>query len=198
LGGIGSGRPGSMGMLVDKCEDYRSIDLAWLRREGSLTPGYSGRIRWSRGGTETASVNYRIEPAGLRLIYRTRRNGEEWRDIDEVFPFVFTATNFAGQRRWLECLSCGRRCQVLYGGAYFRCRRCHGLKYESQYEPAWLRGTTRAQKIRERYGGSGSLDEPFPAKPKGMHWRTYGRLVAEDERLTRARLRLAISHLGSR
>lgn len=66
-----------MGMLVDKCEDYRSIDLAWLRREGSLTLGYSGRIEWPRGGTETASVNYVIERGGLRLTYRTRRNGEE-------------------------------------------------------------------------------------------------------------------------
>jgi hypothetical protein len=173
-----------MGMLVDKCEDCRSIDLAWLRREGCLTPGYLERITWSRGGNKTASVNYRIEPTGLRLIYRTCRNGEEWRDIDEVFPFVYTATNFAGRRRWLQCLSCGRRCRVLYGGAYFRCRRCHGLKYESQYEPAWLRDTICAQKIRERHGGSGSLDEPFPDKPKGMHWRTYEFLVAEDERLT--------------
>lgn len=87
---------------------------------------------------------------------------------------------------------------MLYGGAYFRCRHCHGLKYESQYEPPWLRGTTRAQKIRERYGGSGSLDEPFPEKPKGMHWRTYERLVAEDERLTRAWERLTGTLIGIR
>jgi len=119
-----------------------------------------------------------------RLIYRTRRQGEEWKDIDELFPFLYTATNFAGRRQWLRCLLCGRRCRILYGGAYFRCRRCYGLKFESQYEPAWLRGISRAQKIRERYGGSGSLDEPFPAKPKGMHWRTYDRLFAEDERLS--------------
>jgi hypothetical protein len=25
-------------------------------------------------------------------------------------------------------------------------------------------------------GGSGSLAESFPPKPKGMHWRTYWRL----------------------
>ena len=174
-----------MGMLVDKCEDYRSVDLAWLRREGYFKTGHSGRITWSRGGSVTAWIRYQVEGHGLRLIYRTRRSGDvEWRDIDELFPFIYTATNFAGRRQWLQCLSCQRCCRVLYGGAYFRCRRCHGLRYESQYEPAWLSGTSRAQKIRERYGGSGSLDEPFPDKPKGMHWRTYDRLVAQDERLT--------------
>jgi hypothetical protein len=173
-----------MGMLVDKCEDYRAVYLAALRRKGFLKPGYSGRITWSRGGSVTAWIEYRVESLGLRLIYRTRPPGGEWRDVDELFPFVYSATNFSGQRKWVQCLSCRGRCRVLYGGAHFRCRRCHGLRYESQYEPPWLRGTTRAQKIRERYGGSGSLDEPFPEKPKGMHWRTYDRLVAQDERLT--------------
>jgi hypothetical protein len=186
-----------MGLLVDKCEDYRSVDLAWLRRKGYLRIGYSGSITWSRGGSVTAWIRYRVEGHGLRLIYRTRRSGaDEWRDIDELFPFIYTATNFAGRRQWLQCLSCRKGCRVLFGGSYFRCRRCHGLKYEAQYEPRWLSGTSRAQKIRERYGGSGSLDEPFPEKPKGMHWRTYDRLTAQDERLTAIWARGMIDKFG--
>jgi hypothetical protein len=31
-------------------------------------------------------------------------------------------------------------------------------------------------------GGSGSLAEPFPPKPKGMHYRTYLRFYARAER----------------
>ena len=32
-----------------------------------------------------------------------------------------------------------------------------------------------------KLGGSGSMAEPFPAKPKGMHWRTYDRLLLAAE-----------------
>ena len=114
-----------MGMLVDKCEDRRSVDLASLRRNGYLRTGYSGTMTWSRGGSITASIRYRVESLGLRLIYRTSRSGGEWRDVDELFPFIYTAMNFSGQRQWLQCLSCLRRCRVLFGGAYFRCRRSY-------------------------------------------------------------------------
>ena len=43
-------------------------------------------------------------------------------------------------------------------------------------EPArklYDRALRRTQNIRERLGASGSLVEPFPWKPKEMHWRTY-------------------------
>jgi hypothetical protein len=40
----------------------------------------------------------------------------------------------------------------------------------------------KAQAVRERLGGSPSLDDPFPEKPRGMHWRTYRKLQAQDER----------------
>jgi hypothetical protein len=32
-----------------------------------------------------------------------------------------------------------------------------------------------------KLGGSGSMDEPFPWKPKGMHWRTYLRWVRKSK-----------------
>lgn len=38
------------------------------------------------------------------------------------------------------------------------------------------RALRKAQIIRQRLGGSGSLGDSFPDKPNGMHWRTYDRL----------------------
>jgi hypothetical protein len=32
-----------------------------------------------------------------------------------------------------------------------------------------------------KLGGSGSMDDPFPWKPKGMHWSTYYRHVQKSE-----------------
>jgi len=49
----------------------------------------------------------------------------------------------------------------------------------------------RAQKFSIKLGGSGSLDEMFPEKPKGMHWKTYRRLKAIDMRGIRLWNRLA-------
>ena len=58
---------------------------------------------------------------------------------------------------------------ILYGGIIFACRHCHQLAYECQREPPHYRALNRAQAIREKLGGSGSMADPFPSKPKGMH-----------------------------
>jgi hypothetical protein len=95
MGGRGSGRTSSYGFFAEKCEDYRSIDLAWLRKQNCLRLGYSGRITWSRKGIVTAAIGYRIEAPGLRLHYRHQSHGDtEWRDVNELIPFTRTGTAF--------------------------------------------------------------------------------------------------------
>ena len=173
----------SFGIMVDKCSEYHSIDLAWLRREKLLRVGHGSTLTWSRGGQQSGSIRIHGLADGVRLNYRQRPAGGDWRDIEEIVPLVETLTRFGGRRLWFQCLSCQRRCRVLYGGSYFRCRRCHSLKYESQYEPAWGRSASRALKIRASLGNSAGVDDPFPCKPRGMHWATYRRLEAEYDGL---------------
>ena len=186
MGGRGSGRPASYGFTVNKCHEYHSIDLAWLHRKKLLNVGRWSTLTWSRAGHETGSIRVECLIEGVRLVYRRRDRGDSWEDVREFVPFVETSTAFGGRRQWFQCLSCGNKCRILYGGGNFRCRRCYRLKYETQYEPAFGRAATRALKIRNRLGAKGGLEDPFPEKPKGMHWKTYDRLAADDERLQNA------------
>jgi hypothetical protein len=74
---------------------------------------------------------------------------------------------------------CRRRAQKLYhprGGDRFGCRHCYNLSYESRSYRAVDRARERAQAVRLRLGGSASLLDPFPFKPRGMWWQTYERL----------------------
>ena len=61
------------------------------------------------------------------------------------------------------------------------CRRCHDLAYASQNEDASDRASSKARKIRKMLGDDGGFEDPFPPKPKGMHWATYHRLEKECE-----------------
>jgi hypothetical protein len=119
-------------------------------------------------------------PEQVTLLYRHRRGlGGEWEDVREPVELAWTPCNFGGERPWFICpgASCGRRVAVFYGpGRYFLCRHCYDLSYQSQRENGIYRALHRAQDIRRRLGGSANMMEPFPEKPKGMHWKTYERL----------------------
>ena len=180
MGGWGSGR--YRGRCTE-CDHQYGIDLTWMRRQGLLQNGRQGQITWSSNGERTGWIQYAVLSNGLRLIYRARTGAEAWEDIDEIIPFTTTVPHLGGSRFWFTCPSCRCRCRIVYGGRRFRCRKCHGFVYESQHERPAFRAATQMHKLRDRLGQRDSLDEPFPDKPKGMHWKTYARLAARDEAL---------------
>jgi hypothetical protein len=183
LGSRKSGCRPSIGFAVIKCHEVHSVDLARLKRNELLIPGRWSTLTWSRNGEVTGSIRILCLESALRLVYRARQSGDEWEDITETIPLIETETAFGGRRQWLSCLSCQKRCRVIYGGLKFRCRACMGLRYDTQYEPAFARSATRALKIRARLGSTDGIDAPFPDRPKGMHRTTYLRLRAEEGRL---------------
>jgi hypothetical protein len=136
-----------------------------------------------RGGEPSGSINVCTEDDAVVLMFHARRGHAEWKSVEQRVPITWTACHLGGRRAWFRCpvysngRYCGRRVALLYGaGELFACRRCCGLAYQSQRESLRHRGLGKAQKIRMRLGGSPSLFDCFPDRPRGMHRRTYSRL----------------------
>jgi len=178
---IGIAWRGEMGRYGGKAttSDFLRLDVRYLQRKGFLGPGRFATLRWSRNGEPFASMGLRADFSCVVLTYRHRRYDEEWKDEEYPVRLEWTPCNYGGSRPWFRCpaMGCGRRIAVLYGSGIFACRQCHRLAYESQREPAYSRALSRMQAIREKLGGSGSMIEDFPSKPRGMHWRTYSRVM---------------------
>ncbi len=171
------------------CESCPSIDVRQWHRQSLLYPGQQFPWSWTRCGEPVGNITVRVESDAVVLSYRSCRSGSsEWKSIQQRVPISLTACRLGGVRPWFVCSVycngryCGRRAAILYcAGELFACRRCYGLSYASQQQTTLHRGLGKARKIRMRLGGSADLLEPFPARPKGMHRRTFERLRARAE-----------------
>lgn len=183
MGGYGSGQYWRYDSK-DVTEDYSRIDVLWMKRNNSLVAGNSGSISWSRGGKKYSSIGYRSEVNAVRLIYKSRHNGEDWQEVDMRVQLTWSDCRFGGSRPYFICpgLGCGRRVQHLYSGnPYYVCRHCLHLAYKCQREQLYDRAARRAEKLRERAGDEfGIFGGPIFMKPKGMHWKTFYKLQAEE------------------
>lgn len=188
------------------CESYKSIDVRDWHRRGFLHAGQRFSWSWTRGGQPSGGISVRTEANAVVLVFRSRDVGaSEWKSIEQRVPITWTECNLGGHRPWFLCSvssggqRCGRRVAVLYGvGELFACRHCYRLTYACQRENRRDRSLTTAQKIRLRLGGSANMLEPFPQKPKGMHWRTYERLRDRANRAELLSNRLTLAWLSRR
>lgn len=184
------GGPGSGGWYrsskKDVVEEAREIDVRQWHRDGL----FGDRPRWfvstwSRNGRQVAAIDVRTDRHGAELSYSHWRTGNEG-DKESVSYAVlldWTACNFGGERPWFVCPgvvnghACRRRAAKLYlNHGYFLCRHCHDLTYETRNVGRKYADLRKCQKIRQRLGGSANMMEPFPPRPKGMHFDTYMRL----------------------
>lgn len=181
MGGYGSGRHWHFS-AKNTTDDFRALDIRRLAREGLLTPGQFYGWQWSIDGEKVASIQVKVENwASLRLIYKTRGVGGDWRDMNYPVLLDHTPCHLGGQRAWFLCPAhgCGKRVAKLYGGEIFACRRCHDLTYASQREHPSDRAARRCERIRQHLGWGGGIFDPPGPKPKGMQWRTFDRLSSE-------------------
>ena len=181
MGGSGSGRHSYRGVL----DGTRRLDVNRWNREGMFAGRESGSWVWmDEERNVVASIGYSASRGEVTLTYTEEPRTEDARTLSYRVPVVWTPCTFGGERPWFVCPNryCGRRAAKLYlCGGYFVCRTCTGMGYQSQREDQSGRLMLKAQRIRRRLGAGPNLSEPFPPKPKGMHWRTYERLRREEE-----------------
>jgi hypothetical protein len=131
--------------------------------------------------------------AGLRWPWLSQLRASRWSaDLQfrsgrtQSIAVVWTRCYFGNGRPWFRCAFCKRRVGKLYdGGSFCACRVCCNLRYASQRRGARSRRHLQALKLRLKLGGIASIAEPFPARPRGMHKRTYFQLRQRAERLER-------------
>jgi hypothetical protein len=162
-------------------DDLRALDVRRLARDGLLQPGRSFAWSWMRNGATVATINITPGSYSVTLDYRHKPHGREWQDKSYPVRLAHSACNMGGQRAWWLCPAsgCGRRAALLYLGSsgVFACRHCYRLAYRSQMETAHDRTFRRANNLRTRLGWVAGIAHSPGDKPKGMHWRTYSRLM---------------------
>jgi len=176
MGGFNSGRHGGKSTTAGRS----TIDVRKLQREGLLTPGTQFESSWTRNGQPNGSISVVVNDGSVNLIYR--HGGDTGQDMDYPVLVDWTPCNYGGSRAWWLCPCCGRRVALLYASKVFSCRHCQRLAYASDRVAKADKPYRRANKLRERLGWGGGVANLPGDKPKGMHWRTYGRLIAQLHR----------------
>jgi hypothetical protein len=178
MGAYGSGRK----FGANCADDQLAIDVRQWRREGRLIAGARFNASWSRRGKEVGNMGVTTESGLVRLSYSWQKNSGESGRLDYPVSLQTTSCHYGGVRYWFTCpaVGCGKRVAKLYlGDTYFACRHCYRLAYSSQRETKGDRGYRGAGKVRKKLGWIPGIANPPGGKPKGMHWRTYSRLVAK-------------------
>ena len=180
MGGFGSGGWNATGRLTTAGCFCLNVNV--LNRAGALASGWSGSCQWTRDETPTGEVGICADHEGITLTYNSRIGSGDWTHQQQHIALSWEVCRFGGGRPYFHCPSCGRRVLQLYVRGQFSCRQCHGLSYPSQRERESDRAQRRANQIRARLGGEPGWQN-VPPRPKGMHNRTYDRLVGEIKTL---------------
>jgi len=181
MGGLGSGYYSHSNRKYTTNE-ARDFDIRVLNKKGWTAPGISFDYWWTCNGKPSGSIKYKILDSFIILEYRVKTNIGDLENIKQFVSLDETPCNYGGTRKWFICEACEKRVVVLYGvGKYFHCRTCNDLSYFSKQKGFVDRTRIKAQNIRSKLGGEKSIASAFPDKPKGMHWKTYNKLMKEAE-----------------
>lgn len=172
-----------------RLEDGLKLDLNKLLRAGYGKMGLCcwNKIQWTFLATGEVIASGWLE---MDLQYEDdARAVIRLGEITQTLRMRREPRQFGGGQWYFLCPSTGRLASVLWlppGASRFASRQTWGRRvaYGSQFQTPHDRAVSRAQDIRMRLGGRkyiSLMDGLTPPKPKGMHWRTYDRLIAKSE-----------------
>lgn len=170
MGGTGSGSY-LRTSAKQTVESYCTLDINWFNKQGMLVSGLRANttMSWTRGGSKCAEIGASSVRKRITLSYSANKT-----PIKYDIKVVYSECHLGGERPWFLCPCCSKRVGKLYlRDMYFYCRGCHNLSYYTRNQSEPFRLLEKSRKIRKRLGCNYGTSEPFPDKPKGMHWKTY-------------------------
>jgi hypothetical protein len=139
-------------------------------------------------------INQLIGPGKKQPGSKTRTSVRGWMDVksgslDQRIELVSLARHYGGRQWYFLCPRTGRRVSVLWkppGAGYFASRQSWGrqVAYRSQFQSPYRRASWGAQDIQRRLckePNTRIVGDELPARPKGMHRRTYEKTVRQYE-----------------
>ena len=154
------------------------INVSELQDDGTLEPG-DWTLVFDTPGLEGDMVV--ITSDDRRLLTTFYR----WHDAENVtratVAIDYRPCRFGGSRPFLICPACQKRVMnlaLLPRG--LRCGPCGRITYQKRWDTDLSRRVRNANEVAARLGGSTWMDKPV--RPKGMHRRTFERLLAERDR----------------
>jgi hypothetical protein len=186
-------------------ESSITLDLRHLTGAG-LASGYvqSGHLQWMWPNSRQpiCHVDYQVslynDVGTLHLVSITRFDlfGKPVRMEEQTVHPVTITPPYGGRRWWFVCPSTGRRVMKLhlpYAARVFASRQAYRLGYAVQRVSTRDQAYRTARKARKRIGGSPSLTERLPLKPKWMRWATYWRHVEACQKADEQTLKFLVA-----
>ncbi len=184
MGGIGSGRHYCWD-IKNTTDSYRIIDIRDWHRQKLFIPNQSFIAKWAHNNETALSIRVDTEPQRIMLSYHYQKSNNDRVELNYPIYLSWTSCHYGNKRLWFLCpiKGCGKRVAILYEGKIFGCRRCCQLVYQSQREDVAYRALRRAEKICKMLNIEHDFIDCERTKPKGMHWKTFKKLVKNHHEL---------------
>lgn len=157
-----------------------------LRQRLVVPEAYSaGSIVWTytATGEECGKIGYEADLTDLGHAFVRFQYSVNGTPMDYRVWLHRAPCRFGGFRWWWICPRTGHPATKLYlppGAKTFASRRAYRMAYRSERGGPMDRSHTRQARIFKKLVGEYRyFEQPPPKRPKGMHHRTYERLLAE-------------------